>query len=583
LNTDLDIFNDIKYLDILKLNKKISFPPEIDKININILSNITMFQIKEILEYSLKIEELNVEVSLGNYDNIIQDSKNYNNDITIIFWELANIVPCCYSKLEIDRNNDELEIYTNLVSEIELVFTNLSKNSLVLMNKFSSLNCSYSIVRTTKIDNLSDKLNTYLQDNLPDNFKLIDINKVISTIGVAKAFDFKNYFLSESLYTVDFFQNYSLFVKPYIMALTGKIKKALILDCDNTLWKGIVGEDGLDKIEMSDETKEGKIFSEIQSLALSLTKKGVLLGLCSKNNPNDIEDVLETHPNMQLKSHFITIKKINWKDKATNIREIASELNIGLDSLVFIDDASFEINLIREQLPEVSAFQVPKKLYEYPDYFRRISNLFCNLYSTEEDENKVEIYKDQKLRDENKRKYSNVEDYLASLELKMSIYDNDKSIIPRLSQLSQKTNQFNLTTKRYSKTEIENMINSNDFGVYAFSVSDKFGDNGITGMCILHYFNNEKRADIDIFLMSCRIIGRNIEYAFMDFIIGKLIELNISSLKATYISTKKNEQVSMFYNQHSFRLIKESGLKKYYEIEIDDYTFNNIPYIQIIN
>ena len=250
---------------------------------------------------------------------------------------------------------------------------------------------------------------------------------------------------------------------------------------------------------------------------------------------------------MQIINEHLAINKSNWSDKVSNLSAIAKELNIGLDSLVFIDDSSFEVNLIREQLPEVTVLQVPKRLYEYPKMLRENRGLFYNLSFTAEDKKKIDMYKQQVERETVKEKFTDIEDYLASLELKMTIYQDDEAIIPRMSQLSQKTNQFNLTTKRYTEGNIKSFIEKDVSKVIAFSVSDKFGDSGVTGLCIINLHDETQSAEIDTLLMSCRIIGRNIEYAFIDYIIDMMKEKKVSSIKASYIKTQKNEQVNFFF------------------------------------
>ena len=187
----------------------------------------------------------------------------------------------------------------------------------------------------------------------------MNIDKIISHLGISTSIDNRLFYLSKILYSIPFLKSYVNHIKPILFSTIGLAKKALIFDCDNTLWKGILGEDGFENIEMSTNTKHGYIFSEIQSIALSLESQGVLLGLCSKNNFEDVMEVVNSHPDMQLKEHHLSIIKVNWKDKASNLKSISSELNIGLDSIVFIDDSQFEIDLVNEKLPMVTTIQVP--------------------------------------------------------------------------------------------------------------------------------------------------------------------------------------------------------------------------------
>ena len=574
----------LKYFEILKINTKSNNNMNSSSYNISVLSNITINQIKEILEYVLRNENINADVRIGDYDNIVQDSiKCENSNVVIIFWELCNIIDGLQYKIELFDDEQFNAILKKIKSEIDLVLKNLNKTSIVLFNKFTSLQFSNSNIRKNNLEKLADQLNQYLEGKIQANVKLVALEKVIASVRVEKSLDLRYYYSSKALYTIEFFKTYTEYIKPFIMSANGKSKKALIFDCDNTLWKGILGEDGFDKIEMSPRTKDGSIFSEIQSIALSLNKQGILIGLCSKNNPKDIDEVINSHPDMKLREEHITINKSNWLDKITNFRQIAKELNIGLDSLVFIDDSSFEVNLIKEQLPEITVLQVPERLHEYPKMLRENTGLFYNFSLTEEDKKKIGMYKQYVEHENVKKRFTNIDDYLASLELKMTIYEDDETIISRMSQMSQKTNQFNLTTKRYTEADIRNFVISDDSKVFSFSISDKFGDSGITGLCIINFDKKNQTANIDTFLMSCRIIGRNIEYAFMEYLIDYLKYNKIENVTAKYISTHKNEQVKDFYDKCSFLLIKSNNGIRDYELFVDEYKPKKIKYIEVNN
>ena len=574
----------MKYSELLKVNKDLTHLLNDDEYNIRILSNITTSQINEILEFTLRSCYIPARVESGEYDNILQDSQKYRgSNVVIIFWELCNIIDGAHYKTEL-LDDKQLELVINKTkSEIDFVLRNLKKTPLVLINTFTSLPFSHSNIRKNHLDELAKQLNHYLDEIITPNVRLVDIEKVIASVGVSNSLDLRYFFSSKALYTIDFYKAYAEFVKPFIMSANGKAKKALIFDCDNTLWKGILGEDGFNNIEMSSRTKDGAIFAEIQSIALTLNKQGILIGLCSKNNPIDVDEVIESHVDMQLRDEHITINKSNWSDKVSNLKTIAQELNIGLDSLVFVDDSSFEVNLIREQLPEVTVLQVPKRLYEYPKMLRENRGLFYNLSFTAEDKKKINMYKQQVERESLKEKFTDIEDYLASLELKITIYQDDKTIIPRISQLSQKTNQFNLTTKRYTEGNIKSFIEKNVSKVIAFSVSDKFGDSGVTGLCIINFQDEIQSAVIDTFLMSCRIIGRNIEYVFIDYVIEIIKKKKVNVVEASYIQTSKNEQVKEFFEKCSFQLMESTDSIKKYNLDINNYKPFQLDYIEVIN
>lgn len=560
----------MKYSEIIKENKKLEQNKK-PKYQIAILSNIMVHQSKEICEYSLRQNSINAEVALGDYDNIVQDSLKYQNAHSVlIFWELWNLIDGLQYKIESLSDNEFSAVIDKTKHEMDIVFYNLSKVSLVVVNKFSSLVFNHFSLKQNRIDILMNELNQYLATK--NNIILIDIDKVIASISIEKSIDLRYYYSSKTLYSIEFYKKYFDYIKPIFLSANGKVKKALIFDCDNTLWKGILGEDGFEKIKM---------YKEIQYLAIQLSKKGVIIGLCSKNNPQDVDEVLEKHPKMILRDENIVIKKVNWEDKATNLKSIAKELNIGLDSIVFIDDSDFEVNLIKEELPMIEVFQVPNKEYEYAMMIRDILNLFYNPKETKEDLEKVKMYKTQIKRAKEEENITDIEEYLKGLGLNITYFIDDISQADRISQMTQKTNQFNLTTKRYTKIDIETFINNKNMSVISISVNDKFGDSGIVGLAILEFKND--LAIIDTFLMSCRVLGRNIEYRFMDIIFDILKDKSISKVNSVYIKTLKNDQVSDLYDRYGFEVLeKDENLTKY-RMLVKNYKDKNLNYIGVKN
>jgi FkbH-like protein len=573
---------DLKYTEILRLNKNLGESMNGDICQVIILSNIITDQFNEIFEYALRSEDINAKVNSGDYDNIVQDALKCNKEnIVIVFWELANIIDGLQYKASLMSDDIIDDLVLKVCSEIDLVLNSLEKTSLIIFNKFSSLIFNCENLRQNNFDKICSRLNDYLQQKATANVLLIEIDKILAKLSISKSTDFRYFYSSKALYTVDFYKHYAKFISPIIKSIKGKAKKAIIFDCDNTLWKGILGEDGAEKIEMSGKTKQGVIFEEVQNLALELTKKGILIGFCSKNNLQDVEIIINEHPDMSIRNDNITIKKINWEDKATNLMAIAEELNIGLDSLVFVDDSDFETGHINDGLPQVTVLQVPDNLYEYPQLIRNNQALFFNVSQSKEDLKKTEIYKQQARRTEVQASYKDIEFYLRSLKLEISIHINATELIPRISQLTQKTNQFNLTTKRYTEADVDTFIKKNNITVFTVEVKDNYGDSGVTGVCIIQTNFKNKSANIDSLLMSCRIIGRNIELAFFDFLIEYLRDFEIKVLNAVYIKTYKNEQVNNFYEQMGFECVRNSNNDKYYVLKLDNYKNKSIDYIKV--
>jgi len=561
----------MKYSEIIKLNNELEGAINSPDYKIAILSNIMVHQSKEICEYSLRIESVNAKVLLGEYDNIVQDSAKFQDaNAIVIFWDTYNFIDGFQYKAESLSNLEFENIVEKVETEIDLVLNNLKDSSLVLINKFSSLIFDQFSLSNSRINKLVLRLNVYLEEKCSSNVKIIDIDKVVSRLSIKSSIDLRYYYSSKTLYSIDFYKKYFEYIKPIFLSTTGKIKKALILDCDNTLWKGILGEDGFDNI---------KIYCEIQHLIVHLAKKGVIICLCSKNNSQDVDNVLENHPDMILKDEHIVVKKVNWNDKVSNLRSIAQDLNIGLDSLVFIDDSSFEIELIKRELPAIQTFQVPRKEYEYGLMMREVSNLFYSLSQTKEDTQKVQIYKKQFQRSEEKEKIGNIEDYLESLCLLLIVHVDDLSQVSRIAQMTQKTNQFNLTTKRYTEKDIRNLVEDEFKTVISISVSDRYGDNGVTGLAILDI----DKSAIDTLLLSCRVLGRNIEYKFMDVIVDCAKNKDLRVLNSQYIKTMKNQQVSDFYERCGFIKVDEVDNSSEYNLHLESYESKDIKYIRVEN
>ncbi len=571
----------IEYIDLLRENKVLKQKLKSPFYSITVLSNIVTFQLNEILEYHLRVRGINAQVESGDYDNIIQDSQRYQNaNAVIVFFEAANITAELYFRITLMKDLEIGEILDATKAKIDLILANLRQSPLVIFNKFSSKVFNSGRIKEDNFELLCSNLNDYLLQSCPSNTYLVELDNILLRTGIDSSVDFRYFYSSSSLYTIEFYQEYAKYIQPIICSAQGKVKKALIFDCDNTLWSGVLGEDGINGIQMSPHSSKGKLFAEIQCMALGLNLKGVLLGLCSKNNLKDVNEVLKEHPDMMIREENISIKRINWNDKATNLISIAEELNIGLDSLVFIDDSDFEVNLVREQLPEVTVVQVPKRLYQYPQVFRDCLPLFFNISESQEDKQKVQMYREQQQRAREKSRFLNLEDYLGSLKLKIKIQFEKQELVARTSQMTQKTNQFNLTTKRYSESEITEFILRPSHRVIAFEVTDKFGESGVVGLCIYYYLDN-KKVEIDTFLMSCRIIGRNLEFAFFDFLIEYLKQEQVEEINSKYYKTPKNDQVANFYDELGFDLIKKNENEKYYKINLDKYVFKNIKYIEV--
>jgi len=342
----------------------------------------------------------------------------------------------------------------------------------------------------------------------------------------------------------------------YLKPLMGIRRKCLVLDLDGTLWGGILGEDGYDGIQIG-TTYPGNAYRAFQEAGLDLYHRGVILAVCSKNNEPEARDTLERHPEMVLRPHHFASLHINWEDKATHLQHIAAELNIGLDSLVFLDDNPSERALIRQMLPEVLTLDLPESPIEYASFVRSIAE-FETLSLSDEDRQRGGMYHAQTQREKLVRTVASLEEYYTSLEMCLEMEAASAFTIPRIAQLTQKTNQFNLTTHRYTEAEIEEKISNPAWRVYAMRVLDRFGDNGLTGVALLCDLGSA-RWQFDTFLLSCRVLGRTVETAFLIFLMERIQEEKGLQVEGWFKPTAKNLPAQDFYHRHGFTAMQTTS------------------------
>lgn len=407
-----------------------------------------------------------------------------------------------------------------------------------------------------------------LSKNKP-NIKVIDIQEFCSEYKVSELFDWRFFYMSETAITPRVAKQFSQWFEKKQKAIEQKRKKCLVLDLDNTMWGGVLGEDGIEGIKLGD-TYSGNVFLDFQKCVVEASKNGVILTVCSKNNEQDVLDAWKQHPFMQIGTDTISAYRINWNDKVSNIIELAEELNIGLDSFVFIDDNPVERERVKQFLPEVAVPDFPQNTYELINFFKNIYEDYFQTYTlTDEDIQKNKQYAENFKRKQHQQSFVDIEAYYKSLDMQLLVYKNNPIFITRLAQMTQKTNQFNLTTKRYTESDIQEFMHNDS--VFALEVKDKFGNNGITAMAII-CCEDSKIAVLDSFLLSCRVLGRDIETVFLLYICNVLFERGFTKLKASFIPTKKNTKLAKdFLDKSGFDLVNcsENG-EKYYILKLKE-------------
>lgn len=398
------------------------------------------------------------------------------------------------------------------------------------------------------------------------NVRIVDFSEFTRHYPKEELVNWKFYFISQTLLSPKLAKDFKHWWQRKECELALKRKKCLVLDLDNTLWGGVLGEEGVEGIKIGGDYP-GKAFAYWQQALMNLKNTGVMLAVCSKNNEQDVFEVWGKNPYLILRKDDFVAWRINWQDKARNIQELAAELNIGLDSMVFLDDNPTERELIKQLLPMVEVPEFPAKPYQLMDFFHRLVEDYFRVYSvTNEDLKKTEQYKANAQRAAELTKFSDFDDYLRSLDIKIDVLPLDLFNLPRVAQMTQKTNQFNLTTHRYTENDIQQMANDGAL-IYAISVSDKFGDNGITGEIILRPKDKESMI-IDTLLLSCRILGKGIEFAFLDVILNLVAAKGIKLIEASYVKTAKNVHVADFFDCAGFVLSDATDNKKKYYLEL---------------
>ena len=412
------------------------------------------------------------------------------------------------------------------------------------------------------------KLNFLLMQGCQDvkNVYLIDLDSIQATVGRKAFSDPKLYYIAKMPISVDVLPEIAKKVLDQIQALRGITKKCVVLDLDNTLWGGVIGDDGLSGIQIG-ELGTGHAFSDFQAWLKELKNRGMLLAVCSKNNEPAAKEPFEKHPEMVLRLEDISMFVANWEDKASNIRNIQKTLNIGMDSLVFLDDNPFERNLVRSMIPEITVPELPEDPALYLQYLRNLGLFETASYSAE-DAGRTQQYRQQAERAVFESSFQSYEDYLEGLAMKAVAAPFDVFHYPRIAQLTQRSNQFNLRTVRYTEAEIEAIANDKNRITLYFTLKDKFGDHGLISVVILDKQGQE--LFVSEWLMSCRVLKRGME----EFIINKILQTaadnGFRKVIGEYIPTPKNAMVKDLYEKMGFDRIAENR----FEADVDRFQYH---------
>ncbi len=560
--------------EYIALSDELEFINHEKKIKIGILSSFTINGLAEILKIKCHEKQIFCQTTVGNYNQYYQEILDpnsslytFNPDITFLILDIRSIFedlfyyPYSFStKQKQEFIQQKIDNLLNLINQ----FTKNSSSKLIISNIPIPSYSPYGIAESDSEFGLYDVVldfNKKLKDNIHkiNSVFIFDFDRFVTKHGEDNVFNYQNYFFGDIKIALNFLPFLGESLMSYVIAFLGISKKCIVLDLDNTMWGGIVGEDGFDGINLGPQPP-GNVFLEFQKHLKALTQRGIILAVNSKNNVDDAMKVINEHPYMILRGDDFACIVINWGDKVQNIREIAKQLNIDLNSLVFFDDDPVNRNYVRTELPQVLVPELSNDPSENSKILLSLND-FSSFQITEEDTKRKQMYSQQRKRINLEKSNSNLLDYLKTLDLHVILRKANDFTIPRISQLTLKTNQFNLTTKRYQKEDIVKFSSDKKILIGSVQVSDKFGDNGITGVFIVNKFNLDEWV-LDTFLLSCRVMGREIEKVMMNSIFEQAKNNGVKKIKAQYVPTQKNSPIQEFLPSCGFK--KEGDFWIYY-------------------
>ena len=560
-------------LEYIGLSKKIDNSNYSKKLKVALLSSFTLNGLNEVLHVKCSDMGIRYQSYISGYNQYNQELLNPESDyykfcpdITFLILDIRNFLGDNFYNFHILSDDTKKEFVKEKINHLENIIQNFEKNSnskLVITN-FNIPYYSPNGIIESKIKfglhEMIEKINHSLRDisKTHNSIYVYDFNQFVSKHGEKNIFDYRQFHLGDIQITFNFMPYFGYELMSYIKSITGTNRKCIVLDLDNTLWGGVVGEDGFDGIELG-QTANGKAFVDFQKELLSLWQQGIILAINSKNNFDDAMKVIHEHPEMILREKNFANIQINWNDKAQNLLQISDEINIGLNSIVFFDDDKLNQTRIKQEFPEVLTIELPEDPSEFSPLLKELND-FNVLQRTDEDTKRGQMYTEQRKRKELEKSVSNLDDFLKELDIKVKMKKSNEFLIPRISQLTLKTNQFNLTTRRYQEEEIKNFSSNTKFIVGCAQVLDKFGDNGITGVYIIK--KNDKSWLIDTFLLSCRIMGRGVENAILSQILLDAQKNGIDEIQAEFIPTQKNQPAENFLSDFGFKKQDEMWIYK---------------------
>lgn len=547
-------------LDYFKLTKraKLLAPAAAPALRIALLADAATQQLAPLVRILLHDAGISSEVYEGHFDGIELEVADPNSalyafrpDLVIVLSTVQSLRLRYYRRpgtaaelLEDCRRSFE-GVYDRLAGRLgcTVIQTNVA---LPYERQFGSLDAAVPDSFLAFAAGLNQALLEFSQRR--SDVVLCDVASLAAYVGHRHWYDERLWTLAKTPCALDHLPALASALADVIAALRGRAVKCLVLDLDNTVWGGIIGDDGLEGIQIGSHG-QGETFQRFQHYLLELKRRGIILTVCSKNNPETARKPFQEHPEMVLREGDITVFMANWEHKPDNIAIIRETLNIGYDAMVFLDDNPYERNLVRDRLPSLIVPELPEDPSEYIQALTHL-NLFETTAFTAEDTQRAELYRQEAQRKEYETQFSNIGDYLTSMEMRLTIARFDKFHLPRIVQLMQRSNQFNVTTRRRTQAECERLMEDPAAIPLFLNLADRFGDHGLISVAILELGEDELR--ITDLLMSCRVLSRGVEQQLMNQVVDLAREHGLPTVTGEYIPTPKNGMVSQLFEQFGF-------------------------------
>ncbi|WP_225147611.1 MULTISPECIES: HAD-IIIC family phosphatase [unclassified Bradyrhizobium] len=572
-------FSELFFLSTLRKKAKLYAPGSVQpRLRLALIGGYNLYPLHELVEHLLAIRGIECERFLGEYDNFVSEILDGSSSLYAFKPDLAFILPnashCRFSGSLLDDVEHQREAVVRAAEhllDLAQTFTVRSGAAAILANLAlpGGLDLGSFRSRTLGTDwSFRKAVNLELGLRAPAEVQICDVEFLSARRGISAAADARAWYESKQIGSPDFLVDIAQELSHLIASRKQSPKKVLAIDLDQTLWGGVIAEDGIEGIELGDSSPRGEAFKAFQRYLLGLSQRGVLLAVCSKNDHARAIEVFEKHPEMVVRLEHFAAFKANWDPKSDNLQRIAEELRLGLDSFVFADDNPAEIEIVRQFQPLVTGVLLGP---DPAEFIVRIQagRHFEPRTITEEDLERTAQYRQERRRTELAASVTDMPAYLASLEMRGTIKEFDSLDVPRIAQLIARSNQFNLTTARRSETEIKALLGRPDYRCFTMRLEDRFGDSGLISVVIAKIDGGV--FVLDTWLMSCRVLKRQVEDEIMNEIFRLAAAAGCTKVRGIYLPTAKNGIVAEFYEEFGFARTEDSATRKEFELEVRKY------------